>query len=43
MFGSNINHDQHSQNNVEGSRTHPANKITCLVEAWYSLEQYIGL
>ena len=29
MFGSNANHDQHSQDNVEESRTHPANNITC--------------
>ena len=29
MFGSSVNHDQHSQDNVEESRTHPANNITC--------------
>ena len=29
MFGSIVNHDQHSQDNVEESRTHPANNITC--------------
>ena len=29
MFGSDVNHDQHSQDNVEESRTHPANNITC--------------
>ena len=28
MFGSNVNHDQHSQDNVEESRTHSANNIT---------------
>ena len=29
MFGSYVNHDQHSQDNVQESRTHPANNITC--------------
>ena len=28
MFGSNVNHDQHSQDNVEESRTHSVNNIT---------------
>ena len=29
MFGSYVNHDQHSQDNVQESRTYPANNITC--------------
>ena len=29
MFGSNINHDQQSQDNVQESRTHNENNITC--------------
>ena len=31
MFGSNINHDQHTQDNVEEGRTHShsTNNITC--------------
>ena len=29
MFGSSINHDQHTQDNVEQSRTHSTNNITC--------------
>ena len=29
MFGSDINHDQHTQDNVEQSRTHSTNNITC--------------
>ena len=29
MFGSDVNHDQHSQGIVEESRTHSANNITC--------------
>ena len=27
MFGSYVNHDQHSQDNVQKSRSHPANNI----------------
>ena len=29
MFGSNINHDQDSQGNVQESRTDDVNNITC--------------
>ena len=29
MFGSHVNHDQHSQDNVQESRTHNENNITC--------------
>ena len=29
MFGSDINHDQHTQDNVEQSRNHSTNNITC--------------
>ena len=29
MFGSDVNNDQHNQDNVQESRTHPANNITC--------------
>ena len=29
MFGSDINHDQHTQDNVEQSSTHSTNNITC--------------
>ena len=29
MFGSNVNHDQHTQDNVEQSRTHSTNNVTC--------------
>ena len=29
MSGFNVNHYQHSQDNVEESSTHPANNITC--------------
>ena len=29
MFGSDVNHDQHSKDNVQESRTHHANNITC--------------
>ena len=29
MYGSDVNHDQHSQDNVEQSRTHSTNNITC--------------
>ena len=29
MFGSNVNHDQHTQDNVEQSRTHSTNNATC--------------
>ena len=29
MTGSHVNHDQHSQDNVQESRTHNANNITC--------------
>ena len=38
MFGSDVNHDQHSQNNVEQSRTHPANNITCAFLANYTTQ-----
>ena len=36
MFGSEVNHDQHSQDNVEESRTHPVNNITCDFPANYT-------
>ena len=29
MFGSQVNHDQHSQDSIQESRTHNANNITC--------------
>ena len=29
MFGSNVNHEQDSQDNVHESRTHNENNITC--------------
>ena len=38
MFGSDVNHDQHSQDNVEESRTHPANYITCDFPAKYIMQ-----
>ena len=38
MFGSDINHDQHTQDNVEQSRTHSTNNITCDFRANYTFQ-----
>ena len=41
MFGSDINHDQHTQDNVEQSRTHATNNITCDFRANYTFQPTI--
>ena len=38
MFGSNVNLDQHSQDNVQESRTHNENNITCGFPANYTAQ-----
>ena len=38
MFGSHVNHDQHSQNNVQEGRTHNENNITCDFLANYTTQ-----
>ena len=38
MFGSYVNHDQHSQDNVEESRTHHSNNIKCDFPANYTTQ-----
>ena len=38
MFGSHVNHDQHSQDNVQESRTHHANNITCDIPVNYTTQ-----
>ena len=35
-----INHDQHTQDNVEQSRTHSTNNITCDFRAKYTIPAY---
>ena len=41
MFGSDINHDQHTQDNVEQSRSHSTNNITCDFRANYTFQPTI--
>ena len=41
MFGSDINHDQHTQDNVEQSITHSTNNITCDFRANYTFQPTI--
>ena len=41
MFGSDINHDQHAQDNVEPSITHSTNNITCDFRANYTFQPTI--
>ena len=38
MFGSNVNHDQDSQDNVQESRTDDENNITCDFPASYTTQ-----
>ena len=41
MFGYDINHDQHTQDNVEQSITHSTNNITCDFRANYTFQPTI--
>ena len=38
MFGSNVNHEQDSQDNVHESRTHNENKLTCDFPSNYTVQ-----